>query len=52
MRDGFSSDERARIKYLAREVKELPKANETLKLASAFLPRLSRAADPRPKGFC
>jgi transposase-like protein len=36
MRDGFSSDERARIKDLEREVKELRKANEILKLASAF----------------
>ena len=36
MRDGISSDERARIKDLEREVKELRKANEILKLASAF----------------
>jgi transposase len=36
MRDGVSSDERARIKDLEREVKELRKANEILKLASAF----------------
>jgi transposase-like protein len=35
-RDGVSSDERARIKDLEREVKELRKANEILKLASAF----------------
>ena len=36
MRDGVSSDERARIKDLEREVKELRKANEIVKLASAF----------------
>jgi transposase-like protein len=36
MRDGVSSDERARIKDLEREVKELRKANEILKLASVF----------------
>ena len=36
MRDGLSSDERARIKELERENKELRKANEILKLASAF----------------
>ena len=35
-RDGISSDERARIKELERENKELRKANEILKLASAF----------------
>ena len=36
MRDGVSSNERARIKDLECEVKELRKANEILKLASAF----------------
>jgi transposase-like protein len=36
VRDGISSDERNRIKDLEREVKELRKANEILKLASAF----------------
>ncbi len=36
MRDGVSSDERARIEDLEREVKELRKANEILRLASAF----------------
>jgi transposase len=51
MRDGVSSDERARIKDLEREVKELRKANEILKLTSIFLPRRSRAADSRPEGF-
>jgi transposase-like protein len=36
MRDGVTSDERDRIKELEREVRELRKANEILKLASAF----------------
>ena len=36
MRDGVTSDERKRIKALEREVKELRRANEILKLASAF----------------
>ncbi len=36
MRDGVTSDERERIKALERENKELRKANEILKLASAF----------------
>jgi transposase-like protein len=36
MRDGVTSEERDRIKALEREVKELRRANEILKLASAF----------------
>jgi transposase-like protein len=36
VRDGITSDERERIKALEREVKELRRANEILKLASAF----------------
>jgi transposase-like protein len=36
VRDGVSSEERERIKALEREVKELRRVNETLKLASAF----------------
>ena len=36
MRDGVSSAERERVKELEREVKELRRANEILKLASAF----------------
>ena len=36
MRDGVTSEERERIKDLEREVKELRRANEILKLASAF----------------
>lgn len=35
-RDGLTSAETQRIKELEREVKELRKANEILKLASAF----------------
>jgi len=36
LRDGVSTAERERIKDLEREVKELRRANEILKLASAF----------------
>ena len=36
VRDGVSSEERERIKALERENKELRRANEILKLASAF----------------
>lgn len=36
LRDGVTSEERDRIKALEREVKELRRANEILKLASAF----------------
>lgn len=36
MRDGVPSAERERVKALEREVKELRRANEILKLASAF----------------
>jgi transposase len=36
MRDGVTSEERERVKALEREVKELRRANEILKLASAF----------------
>jgi len=35
-RAGVTSDERERVKALEREVKELRRANEILKLASAF----------------
>jgi transposase len=35
-RPGVTSDERARLKELEREVKELRRANEILKAASAF----------------
>ena len=36
LRDGITSEERERIKSLEREVKELRRANEILRLASAF----------------
>jgi transposase len=36
MRDGITTEERERIKALEREVKELRRANEILKTASAF----------------
>ncbi len=36
MREGVTNEERDRIKALEREVKELRRANEILKLASAF----------------
>ena len=36
LRDGVTTDERERLKSLEREVKELRRANEILKLASAF----------------
>ena len=36
LRDGLNTDERERIKALEREVKELRRANDILKLASAF----------------
>jgi transposase len=48
-RPGVTSDERERVKALEREVKELRRANEILKLASAFLPRRSSTADSNPK---
>ena len=36
VREGVTSDERERVKALEREVKELRRANEILKLAGAF----------------
>lgn len=36
MREGLTTDERAQLKALEREVKELRRANEILKVASAF----------------
>ena len=44
-RPGLTSDERARMRELEREVKELRRANEILKAASAFF---ARELDPRP----
>jgi len=39
VRDGVSTDERERLKALEREVKELRRANEILKIARAFFAR-------------
>ena len=44
-RPGLTTDERARMKELEREVKELRRANEILKAASAFF---ARELDPQP----
>jgi transposase len=44
-RPGITTDERARLVELEREVKELRRANEILKAASAFF---ARELDPRP----
>jgi transposase len=44
-RPGVTTDERARLAELEREVKELRRANEILKAASAFF---ARELDPRP----
>ena len=45
LRDGVTSDERDRTKALERENKELRRANDILKLATAFLPGRSSTAD-------
>lgn len=44
-RPGLSSIEKARIKELEREDRELRQANDILKKASAYLPALSQFAD-------
>ena len=44
-RPGLTTDERARMKQLERENKELRRANEILKAASAFF---ARELDPQP----
>lgn len=44
VRDGLTTAEAKRVKELERENKELHRANEILKLASAFLPRRSSTA--------
>ena len=46
-RDGLTSDERARIKDLEREVKELRRSNEILRKASAYFAQAE--LDRRPK---
>ena len=52
VRDGITTAEAQRVKELEREVKELRRANEILKLASAFLPRRSSTANSSFKGLC
>jgi transposase-like protein len=47
-RGGLTSDERARVKELEREVRELRRANEILKKASACF--AAAELDRRPKG--
>lgn len=44
-RSGVTTDEAQRVKELERENRELPRANEILKAASAFF---ARELDPRP----
>ena len=44
-RDGVTTAEAQRVKELERENKELRRANEILKLASAFFPRRRSTAD-------
>ena len=44
-RPGLTTDERSRLRELEREVRELRRANEILKAASAFF---ARELDPRP----
>jgi transposase len=51
MRDGINSAERAHIQEREREVKELRKANEILKLASAFFPKQSTTTDSSAEKF-
>ena len=46
-RPGLTSDERARMKELEREVKELRRANEILKKASAYFAQAELDRRPR-----
>jgi transposase len=46
VRPGLTTDERARLIELEREVKELRRANEILKAAASFF---ARELDPQPK---
>jgi len=48
---GQREDHQKRVKELEREVRELRKANEILKLASAFSPKRSSTADSSPEVF-
>jgi transposase len=47
LRSGPSSDERARVKELEREVRELRRANEILRKASAYLAQAELDRRPR-----
>ena len=49
VRDGVTTAETQRVKELEHRVKELRRANEMLKLASAFLSRRSSTADASPE---
>ena len=51
VRDGVTSAERERVKELEREVKELRKANEILKLASAFFAQAELDRRFKSEGF-
>ncbi len=48
-RGGLTSDERARMKELEREVRELRRTNEILKKASAYFAQAE--LDRRPRGW-
>ena len=48
-REGVTSDERARVKDLERENRELRRANEILRKASAYFAQAE--LDRRPKGW-
>jgi transposase-like protein len=50
-RAGTTSSDAQRIKELEREVKELRRANDILKTASAFLRRRSSTADSSREGL-
>jgi 3-isopropylmalate dehydratase small subunit len=52
VREGVTSSEREQLKALERENRELSRANQILKLASAFLPRRSSTADSSPETLC
>ena len=61
VREGVTSAEREQLKALERENRELRRANQILKLASAFLsklrirlfsPRRSSTADSSPESLC
>jgi transposase-like protein len=47
IRDGVTSDERERLKQLERENREMKRANEILRKASAYFAQAE--LDPRPK---